>query len=402
MTSEAALVFAGLFGACVGSFLNVVIWRLPRGESLSKEASHCPKCGAKIRWSDNVPVLGWLMLRGRCRACKAGISPRYPIVEALTALLFVLVARQNDPTQVLWIAIVKSLVAASLVAIAFIDHDQRIIPDRIVRPGAVFGLVAAFLVTGWAPASFLPSLDNRHVAGLLRALLGAVVGAGTIFAIRVLGRLIARKEVMGLGDVKLMAMVGAFTGWVETFLVLFLGSLSGAVLGGVLVAVRTRRFVEIPLAFDGVSPAPKAGRAARTPVPMRARTPWKGPLTIDLALPAASLVAVGEERTLSIAFPAASVWRDGERPIDVTARVRALARREPTQEGGLGVERFEVLSSSCEDAEDGENLIDTFAMYRKAVPFGVFLALGALLVIVYGDEVSRFVFETWPRWITGG
>ncbi len=412
MTTEFALVFAGLFGACVGSFLNVVIWRVPRGESLSKEASHCPRCNAKIRWYDNVPVLGWLMLRGRCRACKGGISARYPIIEALTALLFVLVARQHDPTQQLGIAIVNSLVLAALVAIAFIDHDERIIPTQIVGPGAVLGLVAALLVNGWAPDTFLPSLEKRHLAGLIRALAGAVTGAGTIFVVRVLGKLAWKKEVMGFGDVRLMAMVGAFTGPVETLYVLFLGSLSGAVLGGLLVLLRTRSFVSVPLSLGPVSGDATPTARNRTPVPARIRAPssarsTKKP-TIDLQLPADQLTPPGAERTITFQFPHETVWRDGPEPVEVVARVRVIGRTEPTRAGGTGVQRFEVLSSSSPAAEPGENgepdedLVDTYAMYRKAVPFGVFLAFGAVIVILYGEAVSRFVLETWPRWITGG
>lgn len=412
MTTEFALVFAGLFGACVGSFLNVVIWRLPRGESLSKEASHCPRCGAKIRWYDNVPVLGWLMLRGRCRACRGGISARYPIIEALTALLFVLVARQHDPTHQLGVAIVKSLVLAALVAIAFIDHDERIIPTQIVGPGAMLGLVAALLVDGWAPDTFLPALEKRHLAGLLRGLAGALAGAGTIYAIRVLGRLVWKKEVMGLGDVRLMAMVGAVTGPSETFYVLFLGSLSGALLGGLLVLMRTRAFVAIPLALGPVEGGGTARAGNRTPVPVRVRAPssarTKRLPSVELQLPADQWVADGTERTITFSFPHEMVWRDGPEPVEVVARLRALALRKPRREGAPGVQRFEVLSSTSPAAEPGapgepdEDVIDTYAMYRKAVPFGVFLALGAVLVILYGEAVSRFVTETWPRWITGG
>lgn len=412
MTTEFALVFAGLFGACVGSFLNVVIWRLPRGESLSKEASHCPRCGAKIRWFDNVPVLGWLMLRGRCRACRAGISPRYPIVEALTALLFVLVARQHDPTQHLTVAIVNALVVAALVAVAFIDHDERIIPTQIVGPGAILGLAAALLVEGWAPDAFLPAMEKRHLAGLLRALAGALTGAGTIYAIRVLGKLAWKKEVMGFGDVRLMAMVGGFTGPLETVYVLFLGSLTGALLGGLLVLARTRAFVSIPLALGPVAGAGTARAENRTTVPVRVRAPSsarsKRPATVELKLAAGQLVDVGTERTIVFSFPHATVWRDGPEPVEATARVRAVARREPPRAGAAGLQRFEVLSSSSPAAEPGEHgepdedVLDTYAMYRKAVPFGVFLALGAVIVILYGETVSRFVTETWPRWITGG
>ncbi len=195
-----------------------------------------------------------------------------------------------------------------------------------MKPGIVAGLAVAFLVTGWAPASFLADYGNRHVAGLLRAAAGAATGAGTLYAIRVVGHAILRKEVMGLGDVKLMAMVGAFTGPLETFLVLFLGSLSGAVLGGVLVAVRTRGFVAIPATILEKDDGAKAKTAAGTPVPLRIRAPRRGPLAVELSRRRAR---ARRRRAFARARVPARVGlagRHGARPRD-RARERGRGRR---------------------------------------------------------------------------
>jgi leader peptidase (prepilin peptidase)/N-methyltransferase len=400
VTHAAATVFAGLFGACIGSFLNVVIWRLPRGESLSKEGSHCPRCGTKIRWFDNVPVLGWLLLRGRCRACRGAISVRYPVVEALTATLFVLAALRTDPNEALGVVVGTCVALAALVAVAYIDHDERIIPRRIVLPMTVVGCAFALLVEGWAPATFLPALEKRHLAGLLRALLGAATGAGTILAIRVVGGAIAKKEVMGMGDVHLLGMVGAFTGPMETIYTLFLGSLTGATLGGLLVWARVRARVPIPVALGPAGAARSAPLPPPTPVPTRARAAATRlrarPAQVEFVLAADARVPVGAERDARLVFPAAAVWRDGKDPVEVDVRLRAL------DDGARGAQRYEVVASRSAAAEEGEDVVDTYAMFRKAVPFGVFLAIGAAVVVLYGAELARFVTETWPRIVTGG
>jgi leader peptidase (prepilin peptidase)/N-methyltransferase len=202
-----------LLGAVVGSFLNVVIWRLPRGESVVAPPSHCPACGAGIRWYDNVPVLGWLLLMGRCRACKAPISPEYPLVEAANGALYGVLVWRFGPVPELP---VYMLLVSALLALAVIDLHHKILPDRITLPGIVVGLAAA--------ATLLP-------LGIVQALAGAVLGGGLFFAIAVLSR-----GGMGGGDIKLMAMIGAFLGWQAVLLTTLLASVVGGLVGVVLMA----------------------------------------------------------------------------------------------------------------------------------------------------------------------
>lgn len=216
---EAALF---VIGAVLGSFLNVVIYRVPRGESVVGPPSACPSCGTRLRWSDNVPILGYLLLRARCRYCGAEISPRYLIVEVLSGLLPVLLFVRLGWSReflVFW------PLACVLLVVSFIDLDLRIIPDRVTLPGIVVGLVAAPLL------GLLPFWDS---------LLGLVVGGGVLYAIGFLGELILRKESMGGGDVKLAAMLGAFVGWKMVILALFVAFFLGAAVGTAVIAVKPR------------------------------------------------------------------------------------------------------------------------------------------------------------------
>lgn len=205
--------FLFIFGVVIGSFLNVLIYRVPRGRSIVRPPSSCPTCGARIRSRDNVPVLSYLLLRGKCRDCGAGISPRYPAVELLCGLL---------PLAVYWrfglgpeLAVLVPL-AYVLVVLSFIDLDERILPDRITLPGIVVGLVVA-------PLAGITTIGS--------SLIGAAVGGGALFLIGLLGEAMFRKESMGGGDVKLAAMLGAFIGWRAVIVGLFAAFLLGAVVG---------------------------------------------------------------------------------------------------------------------------------------------------------------------------
>lgn len=216
MTTLVALAL----GAIVGSFLNVVIARLPRGESLVAPRSRCPLCGTPIRWHDNIPILSFLALRGRCRHCAASIAWRYPAVEAGTAALFVLAARTSQSpgdVAVAWIFL------AALVAVAAIDLEHQLIPDRITLPGIVVGFLTTFLGTR---VSWFDSL------------LGVLIGGGVLFAVIVLSG-----GGMGGGDMKLGAMIGAFLGYKLALLALFMAViLGGAVALGLLsTGIRTRK-----------------------------------------------------------------------------------------------------------------------------------------------------------------
>lgn len=205
-------VTAGLLGLIIGSFLNVVIWRLPRGESLAQPSSTCPSCGKGIKAYDNIPVLSWLLLRGRCRNCKAAISPRYPIVEALTGGVFLAIAlaRGVDDDLALWLPF-----AAVLITVAGIDLDHRIIPNKIVLPAAVWGIVATIL--------FRPdNIDDSLIAG------------GAAFLALFIAALISPAG-MGMGDVKLAGVMGLYLGsWVApAMLVAFL---TGSIVGLAIIA----------------------------------------------------------------------------------------------------------------------------------------------------------------------
>ena len=237
MSATFAVVVSGLLGACIGSFLNVVIWRVPRGKSVADGRSHCPKCGHLIRWHDNVPVLSWLLLRARCRDCRAPISARYPAVEALTAALFVLVAWRHPFPAGSSVGVAHAILLSALVVVSFVDVDRREIPDAITKPGIVVGLLASLLVPALHGDAF-PDLANRHLAALLASLRGVAAGAGVLLAVRWIGRLAMGKEAMGLGDVKLLAMIGAVLGPVGVLDSILASSLVGLALGGVQAGMR--------------------------------------------------------------------------------------------------------------------------------------------------------------------
>lgn len=224
-------------GASIGSFLNVVIYRLPREESVVRPRSRCPRCGKMIRWYDNIPVASWLWLRGRCRACRGRISPRYPLVEAaMGALAAGLWARW--PQLPLWAA-AAGVCSAFLLAIALIDWDTFLIPDELS-----LGLLAA----GLAASPLNPYFTRGHWwRPPLSSLEGAAVGFLVCLAVAELGERLFGKEAMGGGDVKLLAAVGAWTGGVGAFDCLMVASLLGSVYGiGLMLRGKARRSDPIP------------------------------------------------------------------------------------------------------------------------------------------------------------
>jgi leader peptidase (prepilin peptidase)/N-methyltransferase len=209
----AAIVLAGVAGLIIGSFLNVVAYRLPRGESLAHPPSHCPSCDAPIRPYDNIPVLSWLLLRGRCRNCKAPISPRYPLVEALTGVLYALVmwARWDDASGIA----LGIILVTVLIPIAIIDYEHRIIPNRITGPAAVVAILIGLL------------FDQDFVVEQLIA--GAAAGGFFLLAA------IAYPRGMGMGDVKLAGMMGLYLGRAVGLAVL-IGLVAGVIVGAVIIA----------------------------------------------------------------------------------------------------------------------------------------------------------------------
>jgi leader peptidase (prepilin peptidase)/N-methyltransferase len=211
-------------GAATGSFLNVVIHRLPLHQSLSRPRSHCTKCERMIPWYDNVPVLSWFLLRGRCRSCGEPFSFRYPMVELITAVLLVALLAKFGPSIGLAFAF---YFACSLLVVTYIDLDHRIIPDRVTLPGIVVGLLLALL----APA-------DARFAALQSWALGVVAGGGVLWLVAWGYELATGREGMGGGDIKLLAMIGAFLGWQGVLVTLLLASFIGSVIGIAWMLVR--------------------------------------------------------------------------------------------------------------------------------------------------------------------
>lgn len=221
-----AIVFEAwvfLTGICVGSFLNVVIARLPADESVVKPRSRCPRCGRAIEWYDNLPVISWLVLRGRCRHCALPISPRYPVVELLVGLLALALARRFGTDVRVF---TYGVFAALLVAIAYIDLDHWWIPDELSFTGIVTGLLAAGLN---------PDLT------FLDSVVGAAAGFALFALIAFVGRRVFQREAMGEGDWFLIAMIGAYLGWKALLPVIVLSSLQASVIGGLLLIVGRNR-----------------------------------------------------------------------------------------------------------------------------------------------------------------
>ena len=227
-------IFFFLFGIVIGSFLNVCITRIPENVSIVSPGSRCPKCGTAIRFYDNVPVFAWIWLRGKCRACGEPISVMYPLVELTTGFLFVAAYLEYGITQ----ATVKWLFFTCLIIVLTItDLRVRLLPDLVTWPGSAAGLVlSAFVPPGGGFGQTLSRqlLHQRlqpNVAGLVDAILGAAFGSFLLWGLAAGYKLVRKREGMGLGDVKMMAMVGAFVGLRGTFWTILLGSLLGSVIG---------------------------------------------------------------------------------------------------------------------------------------------------------------------------
>lgn len=224
---------AAVAGLLVGSFLNVCIYRLPRDLSVVRPRSYCPHCKAPIAWYDNIPLLSFALLRGRCRHCRNRIPIRYPVVELLTAALFAAAVRVHGPAPE---ALKLSLFAALLVGLIFADLEQRILPDEFTLGGLVAGVGLAALVP-MEPGLLSLFLAGSHpkLLSVAEAVAGAAFCAGGIWLVGQLYYLIRRREGLGLGDVKMLGMIGAFLGLRQSLLVMLLGSLIGSVVGLVYI-----------------------------------------------------------------------------------------------------------------------------------------------------------------------
>ncbi|HEY0544923.1 MAG TPA: prepilin peptidase [Pyrinomonadaceae bacterium] len=251
-----ACALVAAFGAIIGSFLNVVIHRLPREESIVFPNSRCPSCETAIKAYDNIPVISWLVLRGRCRSCSAPISARYPAVELLTALLFGAVFLRDGLSYALPFDLIF---ATMLLALVFIDAEHMLLPNAITYPGFIFAILARLALPFLMDAPYFDDLNQALLGALpgwplwtvslVGAALGALAGGGTLWLIGWLWEKLRGVEAMGLGDVKMMFMVGAFLGWRLTLLTLFLGVISGSVTGVLLMLKRRERNLQMLLPF---------------------------------------------------------------------------------------------------------------------------------------------------------
>jgi leader peptidase (prepilin peptidase)/N-methyltransferase len=212
-----AIVVAGLLGAIVGSFLNVCIYRVPLHKSIVWPSSACPHCQRELSWYENIPVVSYLALRGRCRTCAASIGVQYPIVEAVTALMFALAWWWYGPGLLL---VSRVVFGCALIVLFAIDLELHLLPNVITLPGIVIGFLFSFFTPpGWTAS-----------------LIGLIVGGGVLWLVAEIYYRVRHEEGLGMGDVKMLAMVGAFLGWQLTLLTLMLASLSGTVIGLGLIA----------------------------------------------------------------------------------------------------------------------------------------------------------------------
>jgi leader peptidase (prepilin peptidase)/N-methyltransferase len=219
MTAVLPTVMAGLFGAVIGSFLNVCIYRLPLGRSVVWPGSACGSCGHMLAWYENIPLVSYLVLRGRCRACRAAISLRYPFVELLTAAMFAAAWWYYGPSLLL---ASRLAFGCALIVLFAIDLEHHLLPNVITVPGIIIGFAFSLFT------------EPEWVASLL----GILVGGGVLWAIAVEYYLIRHEEGLGMGDVKMLAMIGAFVGWKLTLITLMMASFAGSFVGIILIVSR--------------------------------------------------------------------------------------------------------------------------------------------------------------------
>jgi leader peptidase (prepilin peptidase) / N-methyltransferase len=219
-----------IFGLVFGSFANVVIYRLPKGKSIVRPGSQCPSCGKDILWYDNIPLISYILLRGRCRFCKKHISARYFLIELVTGILFLLIYLKFGMGVSFFI---YTLFAFSLLIMGFIDIDTYLISDVIVLP---------CIVIGFASSVLYPRMHYELTGSgsILYSLTGIILGGGLLLLLGMVGKLLFRKEAMGGGDVKLLAMIGAFLGWKSVFMTIFFASLLGTVISLTLIALKKK------------------------------------------------------------------------------------------------------------------------------------------------------------------
>lgn len=218
------LVTAALLGACIGSFINVVVYRLPAGLSLIYPPSRCPHCHTRLKAKDNIPIFGWLWLRGKCRYCGAPIAWRYPAVESLTALLFAVLVWRFAPESSLFPLIMLCGLVSWLLALALIDLDTETLPNSLTQSGLILGIVY----------QAMGSTNSRELAQrLIASTIGIVAGVWSLSLLGVIMSALLGKEAMGGGDPKLLAMIGAWLGWQQVIITVLIASMGGLVFAGI-------------------------------------------------------------------------------------------------------------------------------------------------------------------------
>lgn len=273
-------------GAIVGSFLNVCIYRIPAERSVVFPGSTCA-CGQPIAWYHNIPILSWCLLRGRAACCGAKFSIRYPLIELLTAILFALSWKQHMPL----VAIVGMLFIAFLICSTFIDLDHMIIPDRFSIGGMVIGVLISFAVPalhGIEPTG-IPVI--AHIESGVQAMIGALIGAGLVYWISVLGEIVFRKPAMGEGDVKFVGFIGAFCGWQGAAFAMFGGAFIGsAVLLPLLLAQRLLGRGESTEGDSPIEPVASSGEVGDAEVDDEDFVPMAGQVPFGPMLAVAGLI----------------------------------------------------------------------------------------------------------------
>jgi leader peptidase (prepilin peptidase)/N-methyltransferase len=363
------LPFVFALGAIVGSFANVCIHRLPRGESVVTPRSRCPGCGTPIAARDNVPVLSWLLLRGRCRSCRTPISPRYPLVEALVGTLFVVAALHHGLGPA---AAAGALLGTAAVILAATDLEARVLPDEVTLGVLVLGL----LLSAWRDLPAVRAEGPGAFSGhLLPALAGAAFGAALVWGVGAAYRLVRGAEGMGLGDVKMIAMIGAFVGPVGVLLTLFVASAVGTVVAGLPALLRTVAW-RAAFASARLSAARAREEATRRGllVGNDGRILDTGPRWKEI--PGAPPEGARLSPTGPVARPAAAFAR---------LALRRATAGKPTSFGRLAVEDgtgdfFRVLAARGEAVPGGVLVL----LSRVDVPFGVFLATASVVVLEWG------------------
>ena len=359
------LVFAA--GASVGSFLNVVIARLPAGESLVRPASRCPKCGTPIAWHDNIPVLAWIWLRAKCRNCGLPISARYPMVELLLGLLALGILRAFGPS---YAALGFFVFVAALVALAYIDLDTWLLPHEITWPLLGLGLLSPL----WNPAH-----------SFFDAVVGGAIGIAAFGGVALFGEKVLKREVMGWGDVWLLGGIGAWLGWRAVLPVILLSSIQGLFVGVIMLAVKKRSAAKEPGA-----PEPLLPPAVATQSPPTRETPVEAVSTQSAPIePAATQsVPIDAASTQTAPIDAAST-QNAPIAAAATQTVPIDASSTPDAPGGPALipaaHDVPVIPGAAADPEPSE---EDWVPPATAVPFGPFLALAAIEQVLLGAAIQ--------------